>query len=183
LARHDQSRATGACREASRSLQAILRRGAAAAVALVVSATSAQAQGVSFGAPGRVPRQHDTDIGSSSTGDPALDYVLHCQGCHQAGGVGLAGAVPALKDSVAAVAALPGGREYLGRVPGVAQSQLDDRAVAALLNWLLVYFDAAHVPADFRPFTAEELAPLRRRPLVQASAARAALVAGAAPSR
>lgn len=157
-------------------MRTILVWGVTATFALEIPATSAQAQGISFGAPGRVPRQHDTDIGSNSTGDPALDYVLHCQGCHQAGGIGLTGAVPALKDSVAAIAALPGGREYLGRVPGVAQSQLDDRAVAALLNWMVVYFDAAHVPPDFRPFTPEELAPLRRQPLVQASAARAALL-------
>ena len=138
-------------------------------------ASIVQAQGVSFRAPGRVPREHDSDIGSKSTGDPALDYVLHCQGCHQAGGTGLAGAVPQLKDSVARVASLPGGREYLARVPGVAQSQLDDGAVAALLNWLLAYFDAAHLPADFRPFTAQEVGPLRRHPLVNASQVRAAL--------
>jgi len=154
----------------------------AGTLAVGIPVTTTHAQGISFGAPGRVPRQHDTDIGSNTTGDPALDYVLHCQGCHQAGGVGLPGAVPALKDSVAAIAALPGGREYLGRVPGVAQSQLDDRAVAALLNWLVVYFDAAHVPPDFRPFTAEELAPLRKQPLVHASAARAALLADSAAS-
>ena len=161
----------------------VLACSVAATFAFSLSATTAEAQGVSFGAPGRVPRQHDTDIGSNSTGDPSLDYVLHCQGCHQASGVGLPGAVPALKDSVAAIAALPGGREYLSRVPGVAQSQLDDRAVAALLNWLLAYFDAAHVPPDFRPFTAAEIAPLRRQPLVHASAARASLVAGQAASR
>lgn len=137
----------------------------------------AAAQGVSFAAPGRVPREHDTDIGSRTTGDPALDYMLHCQGCHQAGGLGLAGAVPELKDSVARIAALPGGREYVSRVPGVAQSQLDDAAVAALLNWMLAYFDAAHLPADFRPFTAEEVAPLRRRPLVNASETREQVLA------
>ena len=148
---------------------------AVAVVALAGPATTTHAQGVSFGVPGRVPREHDSDIGSRSTGDPALDYVLHCQGCHQAGGIGLPGAVPRLKDSVAAIAALPGGREYLSRVPGVAQSQLDDVAVAALLNWLLAYFDTAHLPPDFRPFTAEEIGPLRRRPLVNASEARASL--------
>jgi len=135
------------------------------------------AQGVSFGAPGRVPQEHDTDIGSKSTGDPALDYVLHCQGCHQASGLGLAGAVPQLKDSVAAIAALAGGRDYLLRVPGVAQSQLDDRALAALLNWMLAYFDKGHLPVDFAPFRAEEIAVSRLRPLVNASAVRAGIVA------
>lgn len=140
--------------------------------------TTATAQGVSFGPPGRVPRTHDSDIGSRTTGDPALDYVLHCQGCHQAGGDGLPGAVPQLRDSVARFAALEGGREYLARVPGVAQSQLDDAALAALLNWLLANFDAAHLPEGFRPFTAAELAAQRGRPLVNASEVRAAVLAG-----
>ena len=137
--------------------------------------TTAFAQGVSFASPGRVPRAQDSDIGSKTTGDPSLDYTLHCQGCHQAGGIGLEGSVPELKDSVARLVSLPGGREYIARVPGVAQSQLDDAAVAALLNWLLAYFDPAHLPADFRPFTAEEVGPLRRSPLVHASEVRAAL--------
>jgi mono/diheme cytochrome c family protein len=131
-----------------------------------------------------VPRAQDSDIGTRSTGDPALDYTLHCQGCHQAGGAGLDGSVPQLKDSVARLVSLPGGREYIARVPGVAQSQLDDAAVAALLNWLMKVFDPAHLPADFRPFTAEEVGPLRREPLVDASSVRAALFRGvAAPPR
>lgn len=154
----------------------------AAAIATLVAQADARAQGISFSAPGRVPRAHDSDIGSGSTGDPALDYVLHCQGCHQAGGSGLPGAVPQLKDSIARIASLPGGREYVQRVPGVAQAQLDDGAVAALLNWMVSYFDAGHLPADFAPFTAEEVGELRRRPLVHASRARAeVLAAGATP--
>jgi mono/diheme cytochrome c family protein len=155
------------------------RNFAAVAFFLTVLGTAAPAlaQGVSFAAPGRVPRAQDSDIGAKSTGDPALDYVLHCQGCHQAGGVGLPGAVPQLKGSVARIAALPGGREYLSRVPGVAQSQLDDAAVAALLNWLVAYFDSEHLPSGFAPFTVEEVAPLRRRPLVNASEVRASLLA------
>jgi hypothetical protein len=152
-------------------------------LAALLLASTAHAQGVSFGAPGRLPRAADSDIGSSSTGDASLDYVLHCQGCHQAGGLGLAGSVPRLKDSVARFVSLPGGREYLSRVPGVAQSQLDDAALARLLNWLVAYFDADHLAADFRPFTAEEVAPLRRRPLVDASVVRAAELGSEPASR
>ncbi len=146
-----------------------------AVVALLGTPGDARAQGFGFNGSDRVPREHDTDIGANSTGDPAIDYVLHCQGCHQAAGSGLAGAVPALKGSVSRIVAAPGGREYVTRVPGVAQSQLDDAAVARLLNWIVVYFDSEHLPADFRPFTAEEIAAGRRSPLVQASQARAAL--------
>lgn len=153
----------------------LARNAIALGAMILLSGAVADAQGVSFGAPGRVPREHDSDIGASSTGDPALDYVLHCQGCHQAEGLGLPGAVPQLKDSVAGVATLAGGREYLSRVPGVAQSQLSDEAVAALLNWMLAYFDGANLPKDFPPFTAEEVAPLRKNPLVNASQVRASL--------
>ncbi|HEY2772871.1 MAG TPA: hypothetical protein VGK20_02335 [Candidatus Binatia bacterium] len=112
-----------------------------------------------------------------SSGDPALDYLLNCQGCHQAQGTGLAGAVPQLKDNVARLVTVAGGREYLCRVPGVAQSRLDDAAVAALLNWLLAWFDKEHLPADFQPFTAAEVGPWRRNPLVEASKVRAGLLA------
>jgi mono/diheme cytochrome c family protein len=156
-------------------MRTLSRATALCAALALVDAGTAGAQGFGFNGSGRVPRAHDTDIGANSTGDPALDYVLHCQGCHQAGGLGLAGAVPALKDSVARVVAAPGGREYVSRVPGVAQSQLDDAAVARLLNWMVAYYDPAHLPADFRPFTAEEIAAGRKRPLVNASEARAAL--------
>jgi mono/diheme cytochrome c family protein len=156
-----------------------------AMLALVPTAAS-HARGTLFSAPQRVPQAHDTDIGMDSSGDAAIDYALHCQGCHQAGGDGLAGEIPALRDSVARFVVLDGGREYLGRVPGVAQSALDDAAMAKLLNWILEYFDAAHLPADFEPFTAAELGPLRRRPLVGASKVRAALLEsanGEAPAR
>ena len=73
---------------------------------------------------------------------PALDYALDCEGCHRADGTGTPGSVPALRDSVARFLAVPGGREYLARVPGVAQAPLDDAALAAVLNWMLDHFDA-----------------------------------------
>lgn len=148
--------------------------------ALLAPTPRAGAQGFSLASPGRVPREHDTDIGARSTGDPRVDFMLHCQGCHQADGSGLAGAVPDLRGSVARIATMPGGREYLGRVPGVAQSQLDHASVAAVLNWMLREFDAAHVPEGFQPFTGEELAPLRAKPLVAASTVRAGVLGGGA---
>jgi hypothetical protein len=50
-------------------------------------------------------------------------------------------------------------------VPGVAQSALDDAELAEVLNWLLAHFDAEHVPAGFKPYTAEEVGKLRKSPL------------------
>jgi hypothetical protein len=43
-------------------------------------------------------------------------------------------------------------------------------------------FDAAHLPANFRPYTAEEIAPLRRDPLIAASKVRAEILGEVAPA-
>src|SRR5262245_14933277 len=107
---------------------------------------------------------------------PALDYTLNCEGCHRADGTGTPGSVPALRGSVARVLAAPGGREYLSRVPGVAQAPLDDAALAAVLNWMLDRFDRAHVPAGFTPYTADEVGRLRKQPLLNVEAERNSLV-------
>lgn len=111
---------------------------------------------------------------------PALDYTLECQGCHRADGAGTPGSVPALRDSVARFLAVPGGREYLVRVPGVAQAPLDDAALAAVLNWMLERFDRAHVPVSFAPYTPEEVGRLRAQPLIDAEAVRKRLLAAGA---
>jgi hypothetical protein len=103
---------------------------------------------------------------------PAVDYALNCQGCHRADGEGTPGTVPALKDSVARFLARPEGRDYLMRVPGVAQSTLDDPALAAVLTWMVRQFDASHVPQGFTPFSAEEVGKARRNPLAEVDAVR-----------
>ena len=111
--------------------------------------------------------------------DSSEDYVLHCRGCHGPDGAGAPGAVPSFRGHVAKFVALPGGREYLVRVPGVSQSELSDARLAALLNWLLLEFDAADVPSDFTPYTAAEIARLRRPPLIDVEGTRRAVLAGA----
>src|SRR5262249_23262962 len=108
---------------------------------------------------------------------PTLDYTLECAGCHRADGSGTPGSVPALRDSVARFPGAPGGREYLARVPGVAQAPLDDAALAAVLNWMLPHFDASHVPAGFTPYTASEVGRLRKQPLVDVETERKRLLA------
>ena len=75
---------------------------------------------------------------------------------------------------------VPGGREYLGRVPGVATSPLGNADLAELMNWMFWRFDAAHLPADFMPFTAEEIGRLRAHPLrLEAVQLRSALLRAA----
>ena len=108
---------------------------------------------------------------------PAFNYVLHCQGCHLEDGSGTPGSgIPALAGSVGRFLRVPGGREYLTRVPGVAQASLDDAALAELLNWLVRHFSAAELPRDFAPYTAEELARGRRLPLTDVEGTRRRLL-------
>ena len=93
------------------------------------------------------------------------DYVLKCQGCHRPDGSGDDHSNPAMRGVVARFLGVPGGREFLGRVPGVATTNLDDRRLANLLNWTLYRFDPAHIPAGFAPYTPEEVGRLRANPI------------------
>lgn len=101
----------------------------------------------------------------ASSPQAKIDYILKCQGCHRPDGDGTAVTTPPLKDTVARFLAVPGGREFLARVPGVATADLDDRRLADLLNWTLYRFDAAHVPPGFKQYTAAEIGELRKTPL------------------
>ena len=104
-------------------------------------------------------------------------YMLQCQGCHRPDGTGTLATAPPMTGMVARFLAVPGGREYLARVPGVATAVLSDAQLAELLNWTLYRFDAANVPATFEPYTATEVGALRRHPLrTEAKALRAALI-------
>lgn len=108
--------------------------------------------------------------------DPQTDYMLKCMGCHGPEGAEVTGKVPALKGHVARFLTVPGGRDFLVQVPGTRQSPLDDASVAALLNWLVRHFDAAHMPDEFMAYTGEEVARLRRHRLAHVKEERARLV-------
>jgi mono/diheme cytochrome c family protein len=83
-------------------------------------------------------------------------YTLNCWGCHRANGKGIAGTAPPLTNA-ADYLKVPGGREYLIRVPGVSQSLLNDADTALVMNWIIGNFSPGRVPAGFKPFTAEEI--------------------------
>lgn len=127
------------------------------------------------------------DAGLPGVADAALahsDYKLRCQGCHRPDGSGDAASNPPMRGVVARFLGVPGGREFLGRVPGVATTNLDDARLANLVNWTLYTFDPHHVPPNFRPYTAAELGRLRQNPLrLDRAAYRARLVAGFAQCR
>jgi hypothetical protein len=84
--------------------------------------------------------------------------------------------VPALAGSVGRFVRVPGGREFLAQVPGVAQAPLDDAALAAVLNWVLARFGGEDVPPGFAAYTAEEVGRLRRHPLVDVERIRGELL-------
>jgi mono/diheme cytochrome c family protein len=119
---------------------------------------------------------------ASAVDGPELDYAVTCQGCHRADGSGTPGTVPALAGSVGRFARVAGGREFLARVPGVAQAPLDDAALAAVLNWVLRRFGGADVPGSFAPYTADEVGALRRRPLTDVERTRRELLDAAGAS-
>lgn len=113
-----------------------------------------------------------------------IDYMLKCQGCHRPDGGGDDRSNPPMKHVVAQFLSVPGGREFLARVPGVSTVDLDNVRLANLVNWTLYTFDAAHMPADFRPYTPEEIGQLRRHPLrLERADMRARLVAGFAQEK
>jgi cytochrome c553 len=105
------------------------------------------------------------------------NWTLNCQGCHRPDGTGSVGTAPSLAGTVARFLSVPGGREYLGRVPGVATSPLSDADLSEVMNWMLWRFDKPNLPANFQPFTASEIRQLRSAPLrLEASQMRAALL-------
>lgn len=113
---------------------------------------------------------------------PAMNYRLHCEGCHKEDGTGQSGYIPSLRDSVARFLARPEGRAYLARVPGTAQSLLTDAERAELLNWIVREFDPEHVPSDFSPYQAAEIAQWRFDALSQPGVVRASLLAQLDPA-
>ena len=117
--------------------------------------------------------------GVSNPQQARIDYMLKCQGCHRPDGTGDDRSNPPMKNIVARFLGVPGGREFLGRVPGVSTVDLDDLRLANLLNWTLYTYDPAHMPTDFQPYTAKEIGELRRHPLrLERADMRARLVAG-----
>jgi mono/diheme cytochrome c family protein len=112
------------------------------------------------------------------------NWTLNCQGCHRPDGSGTEGTAPSLSGTVARFLSVPGGREYLARVPGVATSPLSNADLAEVVNWMLWRFDREHLPAQFAPYTADEMGRLRIAPLrMEASPMRAALLKRADESK
>jgi len=108
--------------------------------------------------------------------DPAVLYMMECQGCHLSDGSGGMASIPTLQNHVAKFLGVPGGREYLVQVPGVAFSSLSDQDTTAVLNWMLATFGPVEWARRYAPYTAAEVAALRQQPLTEITRKRAELV-------
>jgi hypothetical protein len=111
---------------------------------------------------------------------PLVNYQLRCMGCHLADGSGQPGRVPSIRRSLVLFSTSTAGRDYVVRVPGVAQSPLSDADTAALLNWMARNLSDLKMPASFADYSEAEVHGLRSRPLVQVSTVRAQLMKAAA---
>ncbi len=105
-----------------------------------------------------------------------VDYMLQCQGCHLADGSGLGDSVPDFRQYLAGYQRVPGGRAYMVRVPGSANAPLSTAQLAAVLNWIVTTMPGGDPPADFKPFTAAEVASYKTDALVDVASVRARLI-------
>lgn len=106
-----------------------------------------------------------------------INYLLHCSGCHQADGSGSPeSGIPDMRGRIGHYLRLPEGRAYMVQVPGTSQSSLNDRDTATLLNWMVNTLGGKEAPADFSPYTRDEVTRLRGHPLDDVSAARSQVV-------
>jgi hypothetical protein len=111
---------------------------------------------------------------------PAVNFQLNCMGCHLADGSGESGRVPSLRRSLVLLSATPRGRDYVIRVPGVAQSRLSDEETAALLNWMTRNLSDLPVSSSFVDYSAAEVGRSRPHPLMRVGETRARLLGAAA---
>ena len=107
----------------------------------------------------------ETGVAATAPADRPLIYKLHCEGCHKPDGSGHIGFVPTFVDSIGAFVHVKEGRDFIIKVPGVSQSELSNRDIAELMNWLRVAYDPDGLPDDFVPYSEAEVEHLRNQPI------------------
>ncbi len=114
---------------------------------------------------------------SQATEAVQVDYMLNCQGCHLPDGSGFPRRnVPAIKNHMGKFLSVEGGRDYLIQVPGSAQSDLPDKELTQLINWMLLTFSPTEIPKDFIPYSVNEVSELRKFPLINVAEVRQTLL-------
>jgi cytochrome c553 len=163
-------------------MRLLILAGLAAALSAVLAAPPALARAFpdpqQKPAPGNEAAQTPIAQAGYST---ATNYQLQCAGCHLGSGEGAPrNDTPRMSGFVGNFLRVEGGREFLVRVPGVAQAALSDAQIAELLNWIL---DPQHgmagasSPAGFRPYSAEEVGRVRHEAILNLPGTRAGLIA------
>jgi mono/diheme cytochrome c family protein len=103
----------------------------------------------------------------------AVDYMLHCSGCHGMDGSGApARGIPDFREQVGHFQRLPEGRAFLLQVPGLLNAGLPDDRRAAVTSWLVRRFAGPSLPPDFQPYTAAEAREYRESRPADISATR-----------
>lgn len=92
-------------------------------------------------------------------------YYEGCGGCHGLDGVSARREIPVLRDSVGAFLCSAEGRRYIIRLPNVAFAHMDDRTLAETMNFVVFQLGGESTPPGAKPYTAREVAALRRSPL------------------
>lgn len=150
----------------------------AAATALALLAWPCAAQSVDMVTGRQVAARAGAESVAVTTSARAA-YAVHCAGCHGMDGAGSKlGYVPDLRG-LGQFLRLPGGREFVIKVPGVMGSGLSDAQVAEVTNWVLGGIAAASRPQGFVPYDGSEVTRARSTPLVDVAAMRRQLVAQA----
>jgi hypothetical protein len=90
--------------------------------------------------------------------------------------------VPGLWNDLGKMAQVPGGRDYLVRVPGSAQSPVSDEQLQMIVNWILQAFNADTLPNEFRPLSLDEVKAARANVLADPLKFRQALWRQVEPS-
>jgi hypothetical protein len=117
----------------------------------------------------------------AATDDATQNYTLFCAGCHGETGAGLPHKIPRLVGRLGLYLGVEGGRDFILRVPGIANSQLDDARLAEVLNRVVKRF-APEAASTTPAFTAAEIQAARRRPLVGVELERTRLLRAAGVS-
>lgn len=95
-----------------------------------------------------------------------FNYQMFCQGCHTPDGTG-GKSVPKIKNYIGYFLQNQVAREYLVRVPGSANSPLNNEQLAEVLNWMIIELGGESVPKSMQYYTANEVAKLRQKPLFE----------------
>ena len=140
-----------------------LARCAAAGMVLLFTSPAVPAEAVSILAPAEQQQAR-------------VNFLLHCAACHLPDGHGAPGKVPDLREYLGEFAQHAESRSFMARVPGAAGAPISAAELAQVLNWILITMNGDQLRADFKRYTAAEVAEYRRDILIEVEPERQALI-------